>query len=923
MMLQGKQGDCSPSLPVERQEDNAETNPVGTSLQSAALPELQQPVLRESPPPPRIVSTYSLEPCFTPRSPSPGLPVLSSYVSEGAESTNSVISSAQATVAVPIAVLPQGEPSLADTSETMNYSTIMGNNSMGPDAALTFLCMPPITEVSGKAETSLGNSTESRYYPTFLGNDSGRDTASSSIFIPPNFGEFEMIHITTMPEIAETSLENNPETMSYPTLLGNDSGQYSSLPVNLPPNFAEFQIMHTTIVGKYILVEVPGTAETSLENSSQTVYCPASLGNISGPDTDSSSHYLLPSFALENAILTEMPAKAETSMENSSQTVYYPNLVGNDSGPDAASSTLSIPPNFENSVTTESSLEDKPQMKKPAFLEESGPEMRCEIMNYPMVQESDSDEDTDSENSFLTASSEKSVTTESSLEDKPQMKYPAFLEESGSEMRCETINYPMVQESDSDEDTDSENSFLTASSENSVTPESSLEDKPQMKYPAFLEESGPEMRCEIMNYPMVQESDSDEDTDSENSFLTASFEILAEAVSSLEDNTQMKYPAFLEESGSEMRCEIMNYPMVQESDSDEDTDSENSFLTASFEKSPETTTYPLLLEKNSSQDISSLCRCIPPSFGYLGDPRRNVRMLDIHLMTAQKEATPKHAARYLVRILFSKEIMISSSVAVNSQGRQPLDPNKMAAIREHLAAIFPNHDLRECGKDWQACISDINSLICHLCSKRTPQKTVNNIEPTNPDTDSNDKRDGDDSESSSLLSQQAAGSETRENGNSQQNSSPEGIKEPSTDNSTVSYETLEYLGNPCRNIQMPKSVLNIAKEKSLPELSARYLICNLFTEEVLIKSNVYGSLGRGTCALNANKINALREFLQDIYPTCDLSETGYDWKFCVTAINSCICSLRYDHKKSTSKSQPLPETTPSTESEPRDTGLAD
>lgn len=70
------------------------------------------------------------------------------------------------------------------------------------------------------------------------------------------------------------------------------------------------------------------------------------------------------------------------------------------------------------------------------------------------------------------------------------------------------------------------------------------------------------------------------------------------------------------------------------------------------------------------------------------------------------------------------------------------------------------------------------------------QKTVNNIEPTNPDTDSNDKRDGDDSESSSLLSQQAAGSETRENGNSQQNSSPEGIKEPSTDNSTVSYETL-------------------------------------------------------------------------------------------------------------------------------------
>ncbi|XP_028338686.1 BEN domain-containing protein 2 [Physeter macrocephalus] len=723
-------GDGSPSLPVERQEDNAGTNPVGTSLQSAALPELQQPVLRESPPLPRIVSTYSLEPCFTPRSPSLGLPVLSSYLSEGAKSTNSVVSSAQATVAVPVAVLPQGEPSLADTSETVNYSTIMGNNSMGPDTALPFLCIPPNTEVSGKAETSLGNSTESRYYPTFLGNDSGQDTASSSIFIPP-------------------------------------------------------------------------------------------------------------SFAFEKVILTEMPGKAETSVENSSQTMYYPTLVGNESGPDAASSTLSIPPNFE-----------------------SGREMGCEEMNYPTVQENDSDEDTDSENSFLTAGLEILEKAESSLKDYTQMKYPVLL--------------------------DGDSEILEKA-------ESSLKDYTQMKYPVLL------------------------DGDSE---------ILEKAESSLKDYTQMKYPVLLDgdsESGTEMGCETMNYPTVQEDDSDEDTDSENSFPNPGFEKSPETANFPLLLENSSSQDISSLCHCIPPSFGYLGDPRRNVRMLDIHLMIAQKEAKPKHAARYLVRILFSKEIMIASSVAVNSQGHQPLDPNKMAAIREHLAAVFPNHDLRECGKDWQDCISDINSLICYLCSQRTPKTVNNNIEPTNPDTDSKDKRDGDDSESSSLLSQQAAGSETRENGNSQQNSSalPEGIKEPSTDNSTVSYETLEYLGNPCRNIQMPKSVLNIAKAKSLPELSARYLIRNLFTEEVLIKSNVSGTLGRGTYILNANKMNALREFLQDIYPTYDLSETGYDWELCVTAINSCIRSLRYDHRKSTSKSQPPPATTPSTESEPRDTGLAD
>lgn len=71
--------------------------------------------------------------------------------------------------------------------------------------------------------------------------------------------------------------------------------------------------------------------------------------------------------------------------------------------------------------------------------------------------------------------------------------------------------------------------------------------------------------------------------------------------------------------------------------------------------------------------------------------------------------------------------------------------------------------------------------------------------PTNPDTpvaaDLNGTRYGKGSESSSQLSQQAAASETRGNGNSQQNSSacPKGIKEHSTDNSLVSYEALGEL----------------------------------------------------------------------------------------------------------------------------------
>ena len=51
-------------------------------------------------------------------------------------------------------------------------------------------------ETPGGAETSLVSSTETIHYPTLQENGSGQDTVSS-VFIPPNFGEFEMICIAS------------------------------------------------------------------------------------------------------------------------------------------------------------------------------------------------------------------------------------------------------------------------------------------------------------------------------------------------------------------------------------------------------------------------------------------------------------------------------------------------------------------------------------------------------------------------------------------------------------------------------------------------------------------------------------------------------------------------------------------------------
>lgn len=48
-----------------------------------------------------------------------------------------------------------------------------------------------------KEETGVENSSQTVYYPALLGNIIGPGTDSASHSVPPNFGEFEMIHIVS------------------------------------------------------------------------------------------------------------------------------------------------------------------------------------------------------------------------------------------------------------------------------------------------------------------------------------------------------------------------------------------------------------------------------------------------------------------------------------------------------------------------------------------------------------------------------------------------------------------------------------------------------------------------------------------------------------------------------------------------------
>ncbi|XP_023442270.1 BEN domain-containing protein 2 isoform X5 [Dasypus novemcinctus] len=415
-------------------------------------------------------------------------------------------------------------------------------------------------------------------------------------------------------------------------------------------------------------------------------------------------------------------------------------------------------------------------------------------------------------------------------------------------------------------------------------------------------------------------------------------------------------PPNVEKVGGEVSLEnsseTTNHPLILENDSGPEPASSLHSVPPSFEmvkaqaillKSPETMSSFTLLENDSGQDPSSLSSCILLSFEMMEaqtslekNPETMMYLLLLENDKDKDTSTPSVSSISNFEMLDKEETTLEKSLEgisnpnllESDNGEGPSSPTFcLIPSSEYLATAFPGCDLSEYGKNWKICVSDINSVIHYLCSeaKRDQQKTVDrNTDPVNPETptsaDPTDKRDS--NERGSLEPQQMAASEARANGDSQQNSNakPGENIEPSTDNTMIDYDTLEYLGNPSRNVQIPSSVLDVAKGKPRPEVSARYLIRSLFTDQVLMKSNVYGSVGHGMSALNSNRINALREFLQDTFPTFDLRETGYDWKLCVTAMNTCIRSIRHELKKAAAKSshsppQPLPN-----QSEPRDAG---
>ncbi|XP_069923327.1 BEN domain-containing protein 2 isoform X2 [Oryctolagus cuniculus] len=666
---------------------------------------------------------------------------------------------------------------------------------------------------------------------------------------PHTPSSFCIVSNSAMPGRVETTLQsNNPEATSTPTLLKNDINQCSApSSAGILPNFGAERI---------ILTEVPYSAENETRENAHRKYCPTFLGNITTSDASSSFPNDTSNFGVEKVVLIEVPEDGENVLKDSSETRYYPALLGN-----------IVPTNVDPSSGTAVPcfVFEKVILIEVPGNAEGSQENNQQAMNCPPSFGNDSDQ--------AAASSSASISPDFEMLEELQ---------GNLEASTETASHAPSLGSDSDP--------------NAFSPTDCLLCNLNMWTKG---RTGVKKSSGMADCPSSVENNSDNDT---HSFL------------------------YMPACFGPMPSETMNDSNLVENDSNQDNDStpvsNNSDhvlpteMTAEAESSAgdgaDTVNGTTGLEEYNNQYSSFLLSISPTaSFAYLGDPKRNVKMLNIHLSAAQRKSNPKQAARYLVRNLFPKETLIGSSVSANCRDRPRLDPNKMAAVREFLATVFPNYDLSEFGKEWKACISNVASLIRYLNSEA--KRRQNNgggckLPGTPASADWNAGGVRVPSEGGFQFPQSLNVPETRETGNSvpNRNGIPEEMGSLSINNTIYSTEVLEYFGNPNRNIHVPSSLIHAAKSKARPEQSARFLIRHLFPEEILVRSNVYGSITQGIYALDPNRINALREFLQDAYPGFNLLENEYHWKLCVAAINSYIRVLRHDLKRFPNKSYQLP-----------------
>uniref|UniRef100_A0A8C8TGH6 BEN domain containing 2 n=1 Tax=Peromyscus maniculatus bairdii TaxID=230844 RepID=A0A8C8TGH6_PERMB len=476
-----------------------------------------------------------------------------------------------------------------------------------------------------------------------------------------------------------------------------------------------------------------------------------------------------------------------------------------------------------------------------------------------------------------------------------------------------TMNNPTLEENHEEEDTFNPPVFHNFNIP--VIPEAALEENPEtVSYPPAMGNSSVQQNAssssrppsdseieEVVLVEMPKKTEVIVDNNKETVYYPALLgnivppdpETIAASISSesvIEKLVLIEVPVH-PENIVENNPETLNNPIISENGGNQEPAAASfpsEIVILGTEESTSEIMNNLYVFENYGNQIVPRPVSVNPSLeGYLGDPRRNIMLPNFHLIIARDKPTPSCAACYLANLIFSQEILLLNSVPGHASRSIFMDHNKLSAIREYLSAIFPNCDLREQGKDWVDCLSAISFMIERLY---TETEILTDRILSMPISKAWNIRSGEDEdEGPSQWFQEVRESVIREGGNFEQNA---GANSEDTDNAAIIPDELVYLGDPSRNIQIPHSVLKTAKALLRPYLSAKYISLHLFPEETLIRSNVYGSVQCGLYSLDSNRMKALQEFLQNNYPEYNLEETGCCWKLCVTAINSCLQTLR-------------------------------